>query len=231
MAERRHRRLPRLLRRGGRRAGGAPHSGPRAALPLARRRRPERGRRSDRPGRLLLRRLPAPRGDRPVLADDGPGCALRPAGRAGARYLQRLPGAVRGRAAAGRAAPQHVAALRLPPGGRAGRALRQRVHARVRAGRGAVAAGQAQLRALVRAGRPARRPRAQRPARAALRARSEPERVRARRRRRHERAGQRARPDAASRARGRRADRVRRRPRACSARSPRHCGALSPAAA
>ena len=38
MAERRHRRLPRLLRRGGRRARGAPHARPRAALPLARRR-------------------------------------------------------------------------------------------------------------------------------------------------------------------------------------------------
>ncbi len=78
--------------------------------------RPARRRRGDRPRRLLLRRLPARRRARALLADHGRGRALRPPRRAGARHLQRLPGAVRGGAAAGRAAAEHVAALRLPPG-------------------------------------------------------------------------------------------------------------------
>ena len=66
--------------------------------------------------RLLLRRLPARRGDRPLLAGDGVGDRVRARRRPGARHLQRLPGAVRGGAAAGRAAAQPRAALRLPPG-------------------------------------------------------------------------------------------------------------------
>ena len=55
--------------------------------------------------------------------------------RARARDLQRLPGAVRGRPAAGRAAPEHLAALRLPPGRRRGRQRSIAVDARLRGGR------------------------------------------------------------------------------------------------
>ena len=58
---------------------------------------------------------------------------VRARGRARARHLQRLPGAVRGGPAAGRAAAERVAALRLPPGRPRGRARRHAVHARVRA--------------------------------------------------------------------------------------------------
>ena len=68
------------------------------------------------PGRLLLRRLPARRRDRPLLARDGGGARVRARRRPGARHLQRLPGALRGGPAPGRAAAQRRAALRLPPG-------------------------------------------------------------------------------------------------------------------
>ena len=60
----------------------------------------QRRRRRRRPRRLLLRRLPARRRDRPLLAGDGGGRRVRPRRRAGARHLQRLPGALRGGAAA-----------------------------------------------------------------------------------------------------------------------------------
>ena len=54
----------------------------------------------DRARRLLLRRLPARRRDRPLRAGHGGGHRLRARRRAGARDLQRLPGAVRGGPAA-----------------------------------------------------------------------------------------------------------------------------------
>ena len=57
-----------------------------------------------------------------------------PLRRPGARHLQRLPGAVRGGAAAGRAAAEHVAALPLQAGRADRRQRRHGVDARVRAG-------------------------------------------------------------------------------------------------
>ena len=54
----------------------------------------------DRARRLLLRRLPARRRDRALRAGHGGRHRLRPRRRAGARDLQRLPGPLRGRAAA-----------------------------------------------------------------------------------------------------------------------------------
>ena len=65
-----------------------------------------RRRRRGRPRRLLLRRLPARGRDRALLAGDGGGGRVRARRRAGARHLQRLPGALRGRPAARRAAAQ-----------------------------------------------------------------------------------------------------------------------------
>ena len=91
-------------------------AGRRRRDPLVRRPRPARRRRGDRPRRLLLRRLPAGRRDRALRAGDGGGRALRPLRRPGARHLQRLPGAVRGGAAARRAAAEHLAALPLQAG-------------------------------------------------------------------------------------------------------------------
>ena len=67
-----------------------------------------RRRRRRRPRRLLLRRLPARGRDRALLAGDGVGDRVRARGRARARDLQRLPGAVRGRPAAGRAAAERA---------------------------------------------------------------------------------------------------------------------------
>ena len=73
--------------------------------------------------RLLLRRPPALRRHRQPCADHGRGAPARRGRRAGARHLQRLPGAVRGRPAAGRAAPQRrrcrSSAARTRPRGRA----------------------------------------------------------------------------------------------------------------
>ena len=116
----RRRPLPRLLRRRRRAAGRAARR--RGGAAVARRPRPAGRRRGRRPRRLLLRRLPARRRDRPLRAGDGGGRRVRPRRRARARDLQRLPGPVRGRPAAGRAAAQRVAEVRLPPGRARGRA-------------------------------------------------------------------------------------------------------------
>ena len=112
-----------------------------------------RGRRRRRGARrLLLRRLPARRRDRALLAGDGGGARVRARRRPGARHLQRLPGALRGRPAAGRAAAQRVAALRLPPGRRRGRDHADTPFTRAcRAGRRPVDPGQAHDRPLLRA--------------------------------------------------------------------------------
>ena len=64
--------------------------------------------------------------------DDGAGRALRRRGRPGARHLQRLPGAVRGGPAARRAAAEHLAALRVPPGRRAWSSTPTALHRRPR---------------------------------------------------------------------------------------------------
>ena len=96
-----------------------------------------RRRRRGRARRLLLRRLPARRRDRPLLAGHGGGDRVRARGRPGARHLQRLPGALRGGAAARRAAAERAAALRLPPG-RASRSRTPTRRSRARARRASV---------------------------------------------------------------------------------------------
>ena len=117
------RRDRRARRRGARRRGGAA---------VARRPRPPGRRRGDRPGRLLLRRLPARRSDRAVCAGDGRGRRVRARGRPRARHLQRLSGPVRGAPAPGRAASQRLAEVHLPPGRARGRQRRHRLHRRLR---------------------------------------------------------------------------------------------------
>ena len=72
------------------------------------------------PGRLFLRRLPALRRDRALLAGHGRGPRVCAKGRPGPRHLQRLPDPVRGGPAPGRPHPQHLARIPLPdvrPGG------------------------------------------------------------------------------------------------------------------
>ena len=70
--------------------------------------------------RLLLRRLPALRRHRQVLAGDAGGQALRRRGRAGAGHLQRLPDPGGSRSAARRADPQPRPQVHLPRGAPAG---------------------------------------------------------------------------------------------------------------
>ena len=77
----------------------------------------------------------------------------------------------------GRAAAEHVAALRLPPGRPRGRQRLDAVDARLRARRAAVDPGQAHDRPLLRARPGARRARGQRPGRAPLRAGRELQRL------------------------------------------------------
>src|SRR5215212_6071511 len=197
--------LPRLLRRG-RRAACLPPLWRRGTA-LAQGPRPRWGGRGRRARWLLVRRLPARRRHRALLAADGDGHRVRPRGRPRPRDLQRLPGALRGGAAPRRAAAEPLAAIRLPPGRRGRREPKHPVHARVRAGRGARGARQAHDRPLLRAGRP------RGAGRSALRAGTQPQRCAGRHRRRVQRRRQRARADAAPRARVRPAHRVgRRRP-------------------
>ena len=77
-----------------------------AELHLAPRPGPEGRRRRDPAGRLRLRRLPARRRARALLARHGERGGVREEGRPGPRHLQRLPGAARGRPPAGRDADQ-----------------------------------------------------------------------------------------------------------------------------
>ena len=187
--------------------GGAPRR--RGGTAVARRRGSARGRRRDHPRRVLLRRPPAGRRDRALRARDGRGRALRAPRRARARHLQRLPGAVRGRAAAGRAAAQHEPEVHLPAGRAGGRQRVDLLDGRVLGRRDALDPRQAHDRPLLRARSGARRARGQRPGRAALPRRRELQRLLARHRGRLEQGRQRGRADAASGARGRRADRLR----------------------
>ena len=84
---------------------------------LAQGHEPRRRRRRDPARRLRARRLPAHRRDRALLADHAGGADVRRRRRAGARHLQRLPGAARGRPAAGRdaAQPQRQVPVRARP--------------------------------------------------------------------------------------------------------------------
>ena len=79
---------------------------------------------------VLLRRLPARRGDRSLPAADEVGDRLRPARRSIARHLQRLSGAVQAGLLPARCCPS-LAALRLPSGRPGGGAGRHSLHARV----------------------------------------------------------------------------------------------------
>ena len=115
--ERRGHRLPRIQLRP--RPGGGDRSGHRPSPDdgVAPRDRAARRHRADRgPRRLLLRRLPPLRRDGRTLTDHARRWSSGRQGRAGARHLQRLPGADRGRAAAGRVDAQCGAALRVHAG-------------------------------------------------------------------------------------------------------------------
>ena len=116
---------------------------------LARRRRPQGRRRRAGAGRILVRRPPAPRRDRRALGDHvgrrAPCCRRRQ----GARRLQRLPGADRGRTPAGSAATKRHLAVSLPRCPAAGRA-RLGLAARHRHRRGADDPDQAPRRLLLR---------------------------------------------------------------------------------
>ena len=103
-------------------------SGTRAAARLARRCRPARAARFHRAARrVLLRRLPALRARWPRAARSCARWSTRPsARRAGARRVQRLPGADRGRPAARRADAQRRHTLHLPHGRADGRELASR---------------------------------------------------------------------------------------------------------
>ena len=83
-----------------RRALGARRARRRGGPGLARGARAARPRRGRAARRLLVRRLPALRRDRALLAGDGGGARVRRRGRARARDLQRLPDPLRGRAPA-----------------------------------------------------------------------------------------------------------------------------------
>ena len=94
---------------------------PAAGDGLARRKRASGRHRLHRPARrLFLRRLSALGRDGGALADHARGRRCGRPRRAGARRLQRLPGADRGRPAARRADAQRGAQLRLPAGRRCG---------------------------------------------------------------------------------------------------------------
>src|SRR5215207_9163185 len=167
--------------------------------------------RGDRAGGLLLRRLPPRRGDRPLLTGDGGGRALRRRGRPSARDLQRFPGPLRGRHAAGRATAQREPAVHLPPGRARGAGLRGTFRRRAGEGSAALDPDQAREWAVLRSRRSTRSPGGEWPDRLPLRAGPEPQRQRWRYRRRGQRGRQRARSDAASGARRRPAHRLGRR--------------------
>ena len=186
-------------------------AGGRRRAAVAWRARPQGRRRDRRARRVLLRRLPARRRDRALLAGDGVGDRLRRRRRAGARDLQRLSGAVRGASAARRAARQRQPALHLPPAAlevvnadtpftRACAQRRAPEHPR-QALVGALLRRRDTLRALEDAGQVVLR----------YAPRRELQRLAARHRGRVQRGRQRVRPDAPPRARRRRADRLDRR--------------------
>ena len=105
-----------------------------AGSALARRPWPARRRCGDPARRLLLRRLPALRRDRPVRAGDGRPGARRPGRAAGARHLQRVPDPVRGAPAARRADPQQPGCGSSTGTSGCGSSTRHPVDRRLRAG-------------------------------------------------------------------------------------------------
>ena len=102
------------------------------------------------PRRVLVRRLPPLRRDRPLLAGDARRRRVRCRGRAGARDLQRLPDPLRGRPAPGRAPAERVALVRVPRRRGARRARGTPVHVPLRGGPAARHSRQARRGVLVR---------------------------------------------------------------------------------
>ena len=205
-------RFPGSLRRGRRAARGS--AGRRRRAALARRARPAGRRRDRRAGRLLLRRLPACRRDRALLAGDGVGDRVRAA----------TAGWCSGSATASRCCARRAcfpgallpnANLRFTFRQVRARGRRRRTPPFTDAAAHAAASGSRASRPSTpgAATTPARQTldglEAARPGGAALRARRELQRLAARHRRRAQRARQRVRPDAPPRARGRRADAAR----------------------
>ena len=182
---------------------------------MACRRRPQGGRRGRRPRRVLLRRLPALRGDREVRTRHGRSGRRGRSWHAGAGHLQRLPGALRGRPAARRADPQRRPALRLPRRLAQGRLDHHGLDLPLRVGRRASGAAEVGRRPLRRQRRRARRTR--RGGARGVPLRRQPQRLDARHRRHQLGRRPRRGSDAAPRARDRTAHRaVRRRSRDCS---------------
>ena len=134
--------------------------------------RPERRRRRDRPGRVLVRRPPPLRGAGRALAGDGGGPRARRRRRSGARRLQRVPGAHRGRA------PARRPSRRTPACGSAATTRRSVAERESPWLPGAAAGDRLTIPikhhdgALVRPARAGRRARAARPGAAALRRRT-----------------------------------------------------------
>ena len=135
---------------------------------LAPRRQPAR-RRSDRAARrLCLWRLSALRRDGGALPDHARGARPGRARHAGARHLQRLSGADRGRHAAGRAVAEPLARLHLQGRPSAGREQPDDLHLRLRGGPDDPRARRASRRRLYRRSRHARSARGARPRRVPL---------------------------------------------------------------
>ena len=109
----------------------------RADSPLARRRGAPAGRRRRPPGRLLLRRLPALRSHRPLLAGHARSHRVRGGRRARPRDLQRLPDPLRGRPPPRRPPSERVARVRVPRRRHPRRAHGHAVHLPLRGGPGA----------------------------------------------------------------------------------------------
>ena len=194
----------------------------RATDPVARGCRPRRDRRRATARRLRLRRLPSSGRHRTVLARDARRVGVRGGRRARARDLQRLPGAGRGRARAGRAVAQSGPSIRVPSDRHRTGTPRHAVHAPGAGAPTAPDARRARRGLLLRRRRDARRAGARRSGPLPLRHRGrapgtrrrprEPQRLAPGDRRRDERPGQRRRADAASRDRGRAHPRLGRRP-------------------
>src|SRR3989304_7799619 len=133
----RRRRLSRHLERSRYPPRADRRSGPGGGPGLAPRTRPLAIRRGGAARRLLLRRLPAYGGDRPLLAGDGGGGGPRRGRQAGDRHLQRLSGPLRGGPAARRPDAERFATVPLRLGPPARRERGDAVHGRLPARPGA----------------------------------------------------------------------------------------------
>src|SRR3990172_7525119 len=125
----RRRRLSRHLERSRYPARADRRPGPGGGPSLAPRARPLAVRRGGAARRLLLRRLPAHGGHRPLLAGHGGGGGARRGWQARHRHLQRLPAPLRGSPAARRLHAQRLAPVPLRLGAPARRERGDAVHA------------------------------------------------------------------------------------------------------